>query len=204
MESALPYVAFGSKWIDCDNDGWLDLMIANGHVQDNIHAIDNTTTYRQPTQLFRNRQGLGFEEITAQAGPSLQKKLVGRGLAIGDYDNDGRMDALVVDSAGMPLLLHNETTDAGNWLLIKLIGTKSNRDGIGTRVTVEADGKQYLRLCTTDGSYMSASDPRVHFGLGQATTVTIHLQWPSGLIGTYKNLAVNRLIAIREGKASVE
>jgi hypothetical protein len=204
MESALPYVAFGSKWIDCDNDGWLDLMIANGHVQDNIHTIDNTTTYRQPTQLFRNRQGLGFEEITAQAGPSLQKKLVGRGLAIGDYDNDGRMDALVVDSAGMPLLLHNETTDAGNWLLIKLIGTKSNRDGIGTRVTVEADGKQYLRLCTTDGSYMSASDPRVHFGLGQATTVTIHLQWPSGLIGTYKNLAVNRLIAIREGKASVE
>lgn len=204
MEKALPYVAFGSKWIDCDNDGWLDLMIANGHVQDNIHEIDKSATYRQPTQLFRNLSGSGFKEITAQAGPSLQKKLVGRGLAMGDYDNDGRIDALVVDSEGAPLLLHNETTGAGNWLSIRLIGTRSNRDGIGALVTVEANGKKFLRLCTTDGSYMSASDRRVHVGLGQATSATIRVQWPSGAFGTYKNIAVNRFVTIREGKAQVE
>ncbi|HZT41161.1 MAG TPA: VCBS repeat-containing protein, partial [Chthonomonadaceae bacterium] len=132
-----PYVAFGIKWLDIDNDGWLDLVIANGHVQDNIHDIDKSTTYLQPVQLLRNNGGMAFEDVGAAAGPAFSAPILGRGLAIGDFDNDGRMDVLVVDSEGTPLLLHNETPNAGHWLLLTLEGTKSNRDGIGAMVTAE-------------------------------------------------------------------
>jgi hypothetical protein len=193
-------VSFGVKWIDFDNSGWLGLMIANGHVEDNVGQIDPRTTYRQPTQLFRNLHGKRFADLSTQTGPDLQRPIVGRGLAIGDFDNDGRVDALVVDSEGKPLLLHNQSAPIGHWLTLKLIGTQSNHDGIGAIVTVTAGGLTQTRLCHTDGSYLSASDVRVHVGLGKARRVeSLTVQWPSGRRDTWRHLLVDRQITLPEG-----
>lgn len=193
-------LTFGVKWFDADNDGWLDLMLTNGHVNDNANAGDPEQQYRQPTQIFRNDRGKRFEDLSSDAGADLQKPIVGRGLAIGDYDNDGRVDALVVDSEGAPLLLHNDSAPVGHWLELTLIGTKSNRDGYGAFVTVTAEGLTQTRLCHADGSYLSSSDKRVHLGLGpakQADTLTI--QWPSGQTDTLRQVAADQRLRIREG-----
>ena len=198
-----PHVAFGCKLFDYDNDGHLDIVLANGHVQDNIHEIDTSTTYRQPLQLFHNSGTMPptFADVSAQGGPAFAQPLVGRGLAVGDFDNDGRQDILVVDSEGKPLLLHNECPNAGHWLGVRLVGTRSNRDGIGALLTATVGSRRLLRLCHTDGSYLSASDKRVHFGLGAATTVdTLSVRWPSGLVQTLKNLPADKYITVQEGK----
>jgi hypothetical protein len=194
------YVGFGAKWLDYDNDGWLDLMITNGHTQDNVQAVHHSSTYRQPTQLFHNEQGHSFTDASAGLVGMADRPIVGRGLAIGDFDNDGRMDALVVDSEGEPILLHNETPAVGHWLEVRLIGVKSNRDGIGALVTVHAGALTLLRQCTTGGSYMSASDKRVHFGLADATVADrVTIRWPSGHVDTYKDVKPDQIITIREG-----
>lgn len=196
----LPMVAFGCKFFDFDNDGAMDLIIANGHVQDNIAAIDSSTTYRQKPFLLHNRGGTAFADVTAFTGPDLQRPLVGRGLAVGDYDNDGKVDLLIVDSEGAPLLLHNETTSTGHWLGVKLIGTHSNRQGIGAVLTAAVGGRTLTQLCHTDGSYLSASDSRVHFGLGTATAIeTLTIRWPGGRTDVLKNVAADRYITVREG-----
>ena len=201
----VPYVAFGVKWLDFDNSGWLGLMIANGHVDDDIARLDPSTTYRQPTQLFRNLRGRSFAELSTQAGPDLQRPIVGRGLAVGDFDNDGRMDALVVDSEGAPLLLHNESRPVGHWLSLTLAGTKSNRDGIGALVTVTAGGLTQTRLCHTDGSYLSSSDKRVHVGLGKATAAeTVSVQWPSGRRDTFRHVRADQHLLVREGAQALQ
>jgi len=200
---AMQNVTFGCKLFDADNDGALDLILANGHVQDNIRKIDTSTDYRQATILLRNRGGtpVSFEDISATAGPDLQRPIVGRGLAVGDYDNDGRMDVLIVDSEGSPLLLHNESAPTGHWLGIKLVGKSSNRSGIGAVVTAAADGRTLTQLCHTDGSYLSASDSRVHFGLGRSARVaTLTVRWPSGHIDTLKDVAVDRYLTLHEGQ----
>ncbi len=201
-----PNVSFGCKFFDYDNDGWLDLIIASGHVQDNIEQIDTSAHYRQPTRIFHN-QGVGgapqFVEVSTKAGTASQLPIVGRGLAIGDYDNDGRMDALVVDSEGKPLLLHNLTEPTGHWFGIRLIGSKSNRDGYGARLTAQLGGRTLLRHCHADGSYLSSSDPRVHFGLGTATQVdTLTIRWPDGHQDILRNLPADRYVTFREGDSA--
>nr|MDQ2731146.1 CRTAC1 family protein [Armatimonadota bacterium] len=197
---SLRRLTFGIKWFDYDNDGWLDLALTNGHIQDNIEAADNTQKYRQAPQLFHNLKGSSFAEVSANAGESFQREIVGRGLAVGDFDNDGRVDMLIVDSDGEPLLLHNETPDTGHWLCFKLAGTKSNRDAIGTLVTVTAGGMTQVRRCGTDGSYLSASDRRVHVGLGRAATAdSVTVLWPSGITTTLHNIPADRIISLSEG-----
>lgn len=205
-ESA-PYVTFGAKWLDCDNDGWLDLMLSNGHIQDNVSQMRPKSVYRQPTLLFRNReQGVGkrqFVEVSAQTGAALQKPIVGRGLATGDYDNDGRVDALVVDAEGAPLLLHNESpkSASGNWIGFALTGDKSmNRDANGALLTVSANGRKWVRQCQPSGSYLSQSDARVHFGLGQASgPVTLSVRWPNGKRESWRKVPINGYLALSPG-----
>ena len=198
--ATLPYVAFGAKWLDFDNDGWDDLIIANGHVFDNIARAEKTASYREPTQLFRNDRGRLFQNLSSSAGPALLRPIVGRGLAVGDFDNDGRVDVLVVDAEGTPLLLHNESVPVGHWLSLKLVGTRSNRDGIGASVTVVAGGLTQTRTCHTDGSFLSASDVRVHVGLGQATSVpTLTVSWPSGQRDVFHHVQADQSLRLVEG-----
>ena len=202
LAPAHPYVAFGSKWLDFDNDGWLDLLIANGHVQDNISQIDKNITYEQPTQLFRNTGGTFFEDASARLAPNARRPIVGRGLATGDYDNDGRVDAVIVDDRGAPLLLQNRSAaPERHWLSLKLVGTKSNRDGVGAVVTAETGGLKQTRRCGTDGSYLSASDRRVHIGLGAATSAaTVTVRWPSGLVSVLRDVPAGRVVLVKENK----
>ncbi len=200
--AAFAYVSFGTKFLDADNDGWLDIAIASGHVQDNIGKLEDTT-YRQPTVVLRNAGAAGkvlFDDVSAAAGVAGSGPIVGRGLATGDYDNDGRVDLLVIDSDGRPLLFHNESP-AGHWVRFVLEGTKSNRSAHGTMVTLElADGTKRMRHCQSDGSYLSASDARVHFGIGTADTVRkAVVRWPSGLVQTYDMPAVDAETRFREG-----
>jgi hypothetical protein len=200
----LNLVSFGCKFVDADNDGWLDLLIASGHVQDNINQIDPSASYRQPTLILRSRpanSGLPvYQNVGGTAGPFFKTPIVGRGVAVGDYDNDGRVDAVVVDSEGAPALLHNESTEAGHWLCVKLRGVKSSRDGLGALVTVKAGAASLLRHCHTDGSYLSASDSRVHFGLGDRTVIdSVTVRWPAGGTDTYHGIPIDRQVTLREG-----
>jgi len=195
----IPYVAFGTKWLDADNDGWLDLMMSNGHTSDNIAATGQGFSFRQPTLFFQNRDGKRFQPVSM---PSLDRHIVGRGLATGDFDNDGRVDAVLVDNEGTPLLLHNETTGVGHFLSIRLIGKKSNRNGYGAVITIETRSGKRTRHCHADGSYLSSSDARVHFGLGSTTIVDrISIRWSDGVLQSFQNIPTDRLVTITEGEA---
>ncbi|MDE2126818.1 MAG: CRTAC1 family protein [Armatimonadetes bacterium] len=197
-----PWVSFGCKLFDYDNDGWLDMVICSGHISDNIAEIDPSTTYRQRSQLFHNEGGTAFREVRDQSGDGLERPIVGRGLAVGDYDNDGRLDLLIVDSEGAPLLLHNDLPTAGNWLLLHLEGRRSNRDGQGALVTFTTKSGRFLRNATTGGSYMSASDPRVHCGLGRETTADIAIIWPSGVRQKLAGVKANQILRVQEAAES--
>lgn len=197
-----PLVAFGVKFFDMDNDGWLDLALANGHVQDNIAKIDRSTTYPQAAQLFHNKGTSPnplFEEATAQAGTAFAKPIVGRGLATGDFDNDGKVDLLIVDSEGEPRLLHNTAAVTNHWLGLTLVGTKSNKNAFGAIVTVETGGRTLVRHCHADGSYLSSSDARVHFGIDKNTKVDrVTIRWPSGQTDVHTELPLDKYTLITE------
>ncbi len=177
----LPYVAFGTQFVDLDNDGWPDIAIANGHVQDLIQRIQPTAGYAEPSQILRNLGNGVFSDVSAGAGSAITHPIVGRALCAGDLDNDGKMDLVIEDLEGAPLLLRNTSPSAGNWLRIRLTGTRSNRDGQGAVVTCVNGNRKQVKLATTGGSYYSAGDPRVHFGIGTATQVdSLSIRWPGG------------------------
>lgn len=195
---AMSYLTFGTKFLDFDNDGDLDIMFANGYIADNVAKYEPARAYREPTLLLRNEDGKQFTDLSKQAGPDLQREIVGRGLATGDYDNDGRVDVIIADGEGPPLLLHNETSSPGNYLSLRLIGTKSNRNGYGATVTIEAGGKRQTRACHADGSYLSSSDSRVHVGIGSAESARITVRWPAGGASVVQADTVNRTLTVRE------
>jgi hypothetical protein len=209
-------LGFGAKLVDLDNDTRLDLVIANGHVQDTIARIQPGVTYPQRPQLFINRgeggvdpstPGRGgrthsaasrFEEV--DGGPPFARPIVGRGLATADWDNDGDIDLLITDLEGAPLLLRNESPPTrAHWLQIDLVGTRSNRMGIGARISIRAGHRSWSREVTTGGSYLSASDRRAHFGLGPLTRIDhLTIRWPSGRITRIANPTLDRVLTVRE------
>jgi len=198
-DATLSRLGFGVTFLDYDNDGFLDLLFANGHVQDAIHTIHPPATYAQTMQLFRNMGNGTFTEVSKEGGPAFTKPIVGRALATGDYDNDGRMDALVMDLEGSPLLLHNEYTAENHWLGIRLLTQNGKRDAIGARVTLETTTGQYVAEAQTCRSYLSACDPRVHFGLGRTTVVKrLRIRWPSGKTSVIDNPPRDQYITVME------
>ena len=191
---------FGTRFLDYDNDGNRDLFIANGHVLDNIQRYHAETTYAEPKLMFRNTGKGVFENVTTQMGPDFQLPCVSRGAAVGDFDNDGKLDILVSNNGGAPQLLRNIGEYGNHWLEIFLIGTKSNRDGVGSRVKVVA-GDLVLHEQRKGGmSYQSAQDPRLHFGLGPRTHIdAIEIRWPSGVVTKLTDVPCDQVIAIEEG-----
>jgi enediyne biosynthesis protein E4 len=189
---------WGLRLMDYDNDGWKDLLIAQGHDLDTIELTNPQLHYREPMLLARNT-GHGFADVSTASGSIFQQAWAGRGLATGDIDDDGRIDAVVSTNDGPAYVIHNETKTDNHWLTLKLVGHKSNRDGIGAAVKiVTSKGAQYATV-TTASSYLSASDKRVHFGLGPEVTVqTLEIRWPSGIRQTLKEVQGDRILQIDE------
>jgi enediyne biosynthesis protein E4 len=194
----MTHSGWGVRFFDFDNDGRKDLLVAQGHDLDTIETTSPNLRYREPLLLARNT-GKGFEDVTPSAGPALQQEWVWRGLAIGDLDNDGRLDAVATANDGPIRILHNQTSTMNHWLALILTGHKTNRDAIGAVIKlVTAAGSQYATVSTAS-SYLSASDKRVHFGLGSETTVqTIEVRWPSGVTRTLTNVRADQFLKIDE------
>jgi hypothetical protein len=189
---------WGVRFVDYDNDGWKDLLIMQGHDLDTIENTSPSLHYREPMLLARNT-GHGFVDVSAESGAVFQQSWVGRGLAIGDLDNDGRLDAVVTTNDGPAYVLHNETVTPYHWLTLKLVGHKSNRDAIGAEVKIIT--KQGIQMATvsTAGSYLSSSDKRVHFGLANEKVVqSIEVRWPSGIVQTVRDVAGDQILQIDE------
>jgi hypothetical protein len=201
-QMTLPHSGWGVRFIDYDNDGWKDLLIAQGHDLDTIELNYPNLHFREPMLLARNT-GHGFIDVSQQSGSIFHQSWVARGMAIGDLDNDGRLDAVVTTNDGSVHILHNETASRNHWILLKLVGHKSNRDAIGAEVTlVTASGPQYATVSTAS-SYLSASDKRVHFGLGQdAVAQKIEIRWPSGIWQTLKDVPGDQIFQIDEPATS--
>ncbi|MHB1698831.1 MAG: CRTAC1 family protein [Acidobacteriaceae bacterium] len=192
---------WGIKCFDYDNDGRLDIFIANGHPDDKIERLTNGVTYREPLLLFHNT-GHGLENVSAGAGPVFAEDYAARGMATGDFNNDGAVDVLVAINNDVPLLLKNNAAAGKHWLGLKLVGKTANRDAIGARVLWEAGGVRRSRLKTAGGSYLSSHDPRMVLGLGDAKLITrleIHWPQPSKRVDVYENLTVDRYLTLTEG-----
>ena len=197
-EATFYFAGWGTKFFDFDNDGLQDLFISNGGLLMNAHLYKKGVSYAAQKLLLKNVGGK-FEDVTGQHGQDLLKQTVGRGAAFGDYDNDGDMDILVLNNGQPPSLLRNDGGNLNHWLQIRLMGTKSNRDAIGARVTVIAGDFKQVDQVKGGGSYLSANDYRLHFGLGEKTRVDLlEIKWPSGAVDRRENLAVDRLLIIRE------
>lgn len=201
LTRALTYTGFGTQWFDYDNDGNLDLFVANGAVRMTRLAEPTEYPYHQINQLFHNDGHGNYRETTAQAGAALQLSEVSRGAAFGDIDNDGDLDILVTNNNGPVRLLLNEIGSRRHWLQVQLQGVQSNRYGMGARVVLIRDGKKRLwRRAHTDGSYLSANHHRVHFGLGrdsQVKAVVVH--WPGGASEIWEEIEPDQLLTLREG-----
>jgi hypothetical protein len=196
---------FGARFMDFDNDGRADIFMANGHVLDNIQRYHEGTQYAEPKLMFRNLGGGIFENVSDRLGSDFQSPRVSRGAAIADFDNDGNLDILVNNNGQAPQLLRNDDGNANHWLEILLIGTKSNRDGVGARVKVTPGDLVLYEQRKGGMSYQSAQDPRLHFGLGQRTKVdAIEILWPSGTVTKLSGLTADQIVAVKEGAGIVE
>ncbi len=196
---SLPYVGWGTKFFDYDNDGWVDLFVANGHVYPQLQ------NYRQRKLLHHNNRDGTFTEVAAQVGEPLMEDRVGRGVAFGDIDNDGDVDLVINDLDGAAQLLRNDGGNTNNSVLIKTVGVKSNRNGIGASVTVVSGDLKQIDEVRSGGSYLSQSDLRLHFGLEKRTKIdAIQVRWPSGMIDKITSVSVNKILTIKEGQGLIE
>jgi hypothetical protein len=197
------YVSWGDGIVDLDNDGYPDIFWVTGNVYVEAERINPKFPYKGPRILFRNQGDGTFSRLGDEAGPAINARHVSRGCAFGDFDNDGDLDILIMNQHEPPSLLRNDCPRESNWVKIRLEGTKSNRSAIGARVLVHYGGKVQAQAVMSQSSYVSANDPRLHFGLGAETKADIEVYWPSGLVEKYPAQAVNRLITILEGKGIV-
>jgi len=203
--ASLVTLGFGCFFFDYDNDGWPDIFVADGHIEDAIERVQKRVHYAEPSHLFHNLGGGKFTEVTTQMGPAFAAPRVARGAAYGDIDNDGFLDILETTNAGPAFLFHNEG-GTNHSLRLKLVGTKSNRDGIGSVVRVDSENHQVqqTKMLRSGSSYLSQSELVLTFGLGAQTKAdTVEIQWPSGQVDKLSTVNAGHTVTIAEGKGVI-
>jgi len=204
------YLGWGCGFLDMDNDGWPDILICNGHVYPEVEQLKTEAGYAQRKLLYRNLRNRRFQDVSEQAGPGISAPSASRGCAFGDFDNDGDVDVVVNTVNDFPQLLRCDSRTENNWIKVKLIGTKSNRSGIGARLKCvtrspgETKPHEQIDEVRSGGSYISQNDLRIHFGLGRAEKVDLlEIRWSSGQVDTLKDVKPNQLVFVREGEGVV-
>jgi hypothetical protein len=193
------YVCWGTGFADLDNNGWPDLVVVTGSIYPEVEAHYPQYPLKTPRLVFRNLGDGSFEELIEEAGPGFAAAHCSRGCAFGDFDNDGDVDIVIINLNEPPSLLRNDLTGGGNWLKVKLVGTKSNRSAIGSRVIAHYGGKSQAQAVLGQASFYSVDDRRLHYGLGKAKAADIEVHWTSGIRETFRKVSANQLVAIREG-----
>src|SRR5712691_9890586 len=197
------YLGWGTMFLDFDNDSWPDLLLVNGHVYPEVDKNNLGSNYEEPRILYHNLRKGTFADISASAGPGINMHASSRGLAVGDLWNNGRISAVITNLNSAPSLLVNQVRNFNHWIAIRTVGTKSNRDGIGARISVKAGARTLVDEVRSGSSYNSSSDMRVHFGLGSATKVdSVLVRWPSGLVERFDNLPADSIHTLKEGSGT--
>jgi hypothetical protein len=197
------YLGWGVMFFDMDNDGWPDLLIANGHVYPEVDTAHLGATYKEPRLVYWNQGNGKFKDVSRTSGPGCTEPESSRGLAIADFWNDGRLSAVINNSGAKPFLLVNEAANSNHWIGISTVGTRSNRDGIGASVIVFAGGRKFMQEVRSGSSYLSSNDLRLHFGLGTTSKVDrLEVNWPSGLRELFNVPSVDRTVTLREGSGT--
>jgi hypothetical protein len=193
------YLGWGTMFLDFDNDGWPDLILANGHVYPEVDKFHLGSGYLEPRLLYHNNGNGTFTDISATAGPAINVATSARGLAVGDLWNDGQLSVVIVNVYAKPSLLTNTVRSGNHWIAFKTVGTRSNRDGIGAKITVKVGKRTLVDEVRSGSSYISQNDLRVHFGLGSATKLDgVQVRWPSGLVESFNNLSVDTINTLKE------
>jgi hypothetical protein len=198
------YVGWGAGIVDLDNDGFPDLFVATGSVYPEVEKKNPAYPFRTPRLVFRNLGDGRFEELIEEAGPGISDPHPSRGCAFGDFDNDGDVDVLIWNMNEPPSLLRNDVTGGGHWLKVQLVGVKSNRSAIGSRVIARYGNRQQAQEVTAQSSFYSTNDKRLHFGLGNETSAHLTIRWTSGQMDTIPNVAANQIVVIREGSGILQ
>jgi hypothetical protein len=194
------YLGWGTVFFDFDNDGWPDLLLANGHVYPEVDTLQLGIDYSEPKLLYHNNGNGTFTDISRMAGPGISTPAPARGLAVGDFWNDGRLSAVIVNRNGPPSLLVNQAAYPNHWVEIQTLGTQSNRSGIGARLELKTELRKQIDEVRSGSSYISNNDRRVHFGLGTKGRIEyLEVRWPSGLVERFRNLAVDSIVTVKEG-----
>jgi hypothetical protein len=197
------YLGWGTMFLDFDNDGWPDLLLVNGHVYPEVDSQHLGSSFKEPRILYHNNGNGTFSDISENAGPAITTAMSSRGLAIGDLWNDGRQSAVISNMNAPPSLLVNQARSSNHWVEFRTIGTRSNRDGIGARITVKAGSRNFVDEVRSGSSYISNNDMRVHFGLGAATKIEwVQVRWPSGLVERFEGLPVDAIHTLKEGSGT--
>ena len=199
-----PLLSWATKFVDFDLDGWPDLFIVNGHVYPEADQWHMDAGYEQHPLVLQNQRNGTFKDVTALLGPDLLRKALGRGAAFGDLDNDGDTDVVINNLDGTPWLLRCDSPPDAQWILVRLIGTRSNRDGLGARIIVRAGGMEQMQEVHQCGGFCSSNDPRADFGLGTSQVVDeLEVRWPSGLVQKFTNVKSRQIVTIKEGSSTL-